>query len=376
GWLEPAIVVPSSGKRVAVVGSGPAGLACAEQLARAGHSVTVYERADRIGGLLRYGIPDFKLEKWVIDRRLKLLEAAGISFCTRVEVGRDVPMQVLQAEFDAVVVATGATVARELTVRGSTPAGVHFAMEFLAQHNRRVAGCEEAFVREGWWFGAEWADIVATGKHVVVIGGGDTGSDCVGVSNRQGAKQVTQFQYKPIPSAERERGQPWPFWPVRLRTSSSHEEGCRREWSLSSLEFVEADGRVVGVRTVEVDWAPDGGGMQPRAGTEREWAADLVLLAMGFTGPEQAILTAAGISRKDVVFDKHRSAHQTAVPGTFICGDARRGQSLVVWAISEGREAACEVDTYLRGATSLPRKGRGDLPTLSAAGSLPVLPVG
>jgi glutamate synthase (NADPH/NADH) small chain len=357
GWIRPEPPSQRTGKTVAVVGSGPAGLAAAQQLNRAGHTVTVFERAELVGGLLRYGIPDFKLEKWVLDRRLELLRAEGIEFKTGVEVGTTLPVEKLKA-FDAVVVCIGAMKPRDLPIPGRELDGIHFAMEMLTQQNERLAGLPEA----------RWAaPVTATGKDVIVIGGGDTGSDCVGTSNRQGAKSVTQFELLPKPPLERPVTQPWPYWPMRLRTSTSHEEGVEREWSILTKRFEGADGHVAKLHTVNVDFVPseDGTGtvMQELPGTEREWSADLVLLALGYLGPDPG----NAIARLGLELDKQGNVrtdenYAASVPGVFAAGDARRGQSLVVWAISEGREAARAVDTYLMGRTLLPTKGEGDLP--------------
>jgi glutamate synthase (NADPH/NADH) small chain len=367
GWVKPVPPEARTGKTVAVVGSGPAGLACAHQLNRAGHHVTVFERADRIGGLLRYGIPDFKMEKWIIDRRTQVMEAEGITFKTGVNVGYDVDADQLRAEFDTIVLSGGATKSRDLPIPGRDLDGVHFAMEFLPQQNKRVAGDEVAHRTGRWWFSDHDRDILAEGKHVIVIGGGDTGSDCVGTSNRQGAKSVTQFELLPKPPEDRPANQPWPYWPMKLRSSSSHREGCDRYWSISTKRFDGEGGRLKSLTTVEVEWVPPTNGSRPElkeiAGSEKTWPADLVLLAMGFLGPEpDGIISQLGVEldpRSNVQADEN---YMTSVPGVFACGDLRRGQSLVVWAISEGREAARGVDQYLMGATALPTKGEGDLP--------------
>ncbi|MEP0844561.1 MAG: glutamate synthase subunit beta [Phycisphaerae bacterium] len=365
-WVSPRPPEKRTGRKIAVVGSGPAGLACADQLNRAGHQVTVFERADRIGGLLRYGIPDFKMEKHVIDRRLAIMEAEGVIFRTGVNVGFDVTGEELSRAFDAIVLAGGATKPRDLPVPGRELDGVHFAMEFLPQQNKRVAGDASAVITDRWWFSRGKGDILATDKHVVIIGGGDTGSDCVGTSNRQGARSVTQFELLPRPPEGRPESQPWPYWPMKLRTSSSHEEGCERYWSILTRRFLGEAGRVTGLETVTVEWVSDNGS-QPRMrevpGTEKIWPADLVLLAMGFTGPE----TDGIIAQLHVALDERGNVktdgrYQTSVPHVFACGDMRRGQSLVVWAISEGREAARGVDEFLMGSTQLPAKGEGDLP--------------
>ena len=355
GWIAPQPPERRTGKTVAVVGSGPAGLACAQQLNRAGHTVTVFERADRIGGLLRYGIPDFKMEKWVLDRRLKLMEQEGITFKAGVNVGKDLPVEDLK-KFNAVVLCGGATKPRDLPTPGRELDGVHFAMEFLTQQNRRGAG-DANLARE----------ITASGKRVIVIGGGDTGSDCIGTSNRQGAKSVTSFELLPMPSKDRPTSQPWPYYPMRLRTSSSHKEGGDRFWNISTKKFVGAGGRVRSLVTVNIEWLPakDGGRPQLREvpGTEHEWPVELVLLALGFLGPEpDGVIARLGIELDKFGNVKTNRDYMTSVPGVFASGDMRRGQSLIVWAISEGREAARGVDQYLMGYSELPTKGDVDLP--------------
>ena len=357
GWVRPQRAAHSTGRRVAVVGSGPAGLACAQQLARAGHEVTVFEKSDRIGGLLRYGIPDFKLDKGVIDRRLDQLRAEGVKFRAGVYVGvqppaRGVPSdaretvapQALLAQFDAIVLAGGAETPRELPIPGRELAGVHFAMDFLPLQNKRVAGDMQV------------PDLWATDKHVVIIGGGDTGSDCVGTSNRHGAKSVTQFELLPMPP-DVERNPVWPYWPTRLRTSSSHEEGVQRDWSVATKAFIGEQGRVRALRAVRLEWKD--GRPQEMPGTEFDMPADLVLLAMGFVSPLQSLLEELGVqkdargnARADTDGPK---AYATSVPKVFAAGDMRRGQSLVVWAIREGRQAARAVDEFLMGFSELPR---------------------
>jgi glutamate synthase (NADPH/NADH) small chain len=347
GWITPQPASAWTGKAVAVVGSGPAGLACAQQLARAGHRVTVFERADRIGGLLRYGIPDFKMEKWLIDRRIEQMRAEGVTFRPSTNVGIDVPTDRLLREFAAVVLAGGATKARDLPIPGRELEGIHLAMDFLPQQNKVVAG------------DAVPDQIVATGKRVVILGGGDTGSDCLGTSNRQGATTVHQFELLEKPPDGRTSEMPWPFWPMILRTSSSHEEGVIRDWSINTKRFTgDAAGNVRKLHAVRVEWNRGADG-RPRMvevpGSEFELGADLVLLALGFLGPErEGLLADLGVEVTDrgvVAADEH---YMTSVPGVFACGDLRRGQSLVVWAIWEGREAARGVDAYLRGATDLP----------------------
>ncbi|MBI4579200.1 MAG: glutamate synthase subunit beta [Planctomycetes bacterium] len=367
GWIKPMPPAVRTGKEIAVVGSGPAGLAVADPLNRAGHLVTVYERADRIGGLLRYGIPDFKLEKHFIDRRLAILQAEGIAFKTGVNVGYDVTGEELRAKFDAIVLAGGATKPRDLPIPGRDLDGIHFAMEFLPQQNKRIAGDELPYRTDKWWFSDRHESLTAADKHVIVIGGGDTGSDCVGTSNRQQARSVTQFELLPQPPSGRPTQQPWPFWPMKLRTSSSHEEGCERCWSIMTKRFVGEDGKVTGLETVDTEWVADGSrrmNVQEVPGSCKTWPAELVLLAMGFVGPEPGgILEQLGVGldeRGNIKADE--SSYQTNVPGVFACGDARRGQSLVVWAISEGREAAVSIDRNLMGRSELPSKGDGDLP--------------
>jgi glutamate synthase (NADPH/NADH) small chain len=355
GWIRPEPPAVRTGRKIAVIGSGPAGLACAQQLNRAGHSVTVFERDDRIGGLLRYGIPDFKMEKAILDRRLAVLEAEGIVFKTGQFVGRDIDAAKLRSGFNAVVLCIGATRGRDLRVPGRDLAGVHLAMEFLPQQNRRVAGDPEPA-----------RPISAQGKHVIVIGGGDTGSDCIGTSIRHGALSVTNFELLPMPPKDRPAAQPWPYWPMKLRTSTSHDEGCERVFSVSTKKFIGENGRVTGLQTVNVEFQPLNGGpakLVEAPGSEREWKADLVLLAMGFTGPEpDNIVAQLGValdSRGNIRTD---AAYRTSVPGVFSAGDGRRGQSLIVWAIAEGREAARCVDLELMGRTMLPTKAGHDLP--------------
>ncbi len=354
GWIVPVPPAIRTGKSVAVVGSGPAGLACAQQLNRAGHTVTVFERADRIGGLLRYGIPDFKLEKCIIDRRLRILEQEGIVFRPGTHVGRDVTADQLKA-FDAVVLCGGATRPRDLPIPGRELEGIHFAMDFLTGQNRRVAG--DGPERIG-------PEITAAGKRVVVIGGGDTGSDCIGTSIRHGAKSVTSFEIMPMPGEGRPPEQPWPYWPMRLRTSSSHKEGGARYWAIATKRFVGAGGRLRSLVTVNVEFVKKDGRMQMQEvhGSEHEWPCELVLLAMGFTGPEPDGILAQLGAQLDERGNVKTAQYMTTVPGVFSAGDMRRGQSLIVWAISEGREAARAVDEYLTGASLLPTKGNMDLP--------------
>ena len=343
GSVTPQPAPAKTGRKVAVIGSGPAGLACAQQLARTGHSVTVFEKNDRIGGLLRYGIPDFKLEKQLIDRRVAQMQAEGVEFRTGQHVGGNVDAQALVAEFDAVVMAGGAENPRDLPVPGRELAGVHFAMEFLPQQNKVVAGDKVP------------GQIMATGKHVVVIGGGDTGSDCVGTSNRHGAASVTQFELLPQPPEKENKDMVWPYWPIKLRTSSSHEEGCQRDWAVATKRLEGSNGKVEKLIAARVEWKE--GKMQEVPGSEFTIKADLVLLAMGFLGPQSGgLLAALGVEkdpRSNVKADT--DSYRTSVDKVFAAGDMRRGQSLVVWAIREGRQCASAVDEFLMGSSELPR---------------------
>ncbi|HKR91229.1 glutamate synthase subunit beta [Novosphingobium sp.] len=347
GWIEPKVPARKTGKSVAVVGSGPAGLACAQQLARAGHSVTVFEKNDRVGGLMRYGIPDFKMEKHLINRRMVQMMAEGVEFRTSVEVGVSVSVASLKENFDAVVFSGGAEDPRPLNIPGFELPGVRFAMEFLTQQNKRNAGDDE--VRA-----APRGSITATGKHVIVIGGGDTGSDCVGTSNRQGALSVTQLEIMPKPPVHEDKGLSWPFWPLKLRTSSSHEEGATRDWAVLTKRVV-GDNDVKGLECVRVEWKD--GKMHEVPGSEFTLQADLILLAMGFVGPRKAgMLDQSGVEldpRGNVKADTEK--YQTSDEKIWSCGDMRRGQSLVVWAIREGRQCARSVDEALMGASELPR---------------------
>ena len=358
GWVLAQPAAGKTGKKVAVVGSGPAGLAAAQQLARAGHAVTLFEKNGRIGGLLRYGIPDFKMEKTHIDRRIAQMQAEGVVFRTGVLVGalpadskitndakETITPQQLQAAFDAVLLTGGSEVSRDLPVPGRELDGVHYAMEFLPQQNKVVAGDKIK------------SQIKATGKHVIVIGGGDTGSDCVGTSNRHGAASVTQFELMPQPPDEENRPLTWPYWPTKLRTSSSHEEGCEREFAIATKELVGNKGKVTALRTVRLQW--QGGKMVEVPGSQQEYKADLVLLAMGFVAPVSSVLDAFGVDKDNrgnaKAATETATAYQTNVPGVFAAGDMRRGQSLVVWAIREGRQAARAVDEFLMGVSALPR---------------------
>jgi len=345
GWVSPQPAPEKSGKKVAVVGSGPAGLACAQQLARAGHAVTLFERDDRAGGLLRYGIPDFKMEKSHIDRRMEQMAAEGVTFRTGVHVGIDVRGEQLQRDFDAIVLSCGATRPRDLPVPGRELRGIHFAMQFLPQQNKVVAGDRVP------------DQIIAGGKRVVILGGGDTGSDCLGTSNRQGAVSVHQFELLPMPPEKRPE-HVWPNWPMILRTSSSHEEGVERDWSINTQRFSgDASGNVKKLHGVRLEWSQDNGRpvMKEIPGSEFELDCDLVLLALGFLGPQtDTIVSQLGCEVTDRGNLKAGPDYQSTVPGVFACGDARRGQSLVVWAIWEGRECARGVDAYLMGRTFLP----------------------
>ncbi|MBV8189236.1 MAG: glutamate synthase subunit beta [Alphaproteobacteria bacterium] len=353
GWIVPQPAAHRTGKRAAVVGSGPAGLACAQQLARAGHSVTLFEKADRIGGLLRYGIPDFKMEKRLIDRRMRQMEPEGVEFRTGVEVGATLSVKSLLEGYDAVALTGGAEWPRDLEVPGRELSGIHFAMDFLAQQNKRVAGDDEARA-------APRGTISAKGKHVVVIGGGDTGSDCVGTSNRQGAASVTQLEVMPQPPDKENKALTWPDWPLKMRTSSSHEEGVGRDFAVLTKRALGDDGKLRALECVHVTWGKAADGrmaMTEVEGSRFELAADLVLLAMGFLGPRRPGL----LEQADVALDPRGNVlanvmdYTTSVPRVFAAGDMRRGQSLVVWAIREGRQCARAIDESLMGTSTLPR---------------------
>ena len=357
GWVKPQLPAQKTGKKVAVIGAGPAGLAAAQQLARVGHAVTVFEKNDRVGGLLRYGIPDFKMEKSHIDRRVEQMQAEGVVFKTGVLVGNwpkdskvtnwakeTISAEQLKKEFDAVLLSGGSEVSRDLPVPGRELSGVHFAMEFLPQQNKVNAG--DKFKDQ----------LRADGKHVIVIGGGDTGSDCVGTSNRHGAASVTQFEVMPQPPEEENKPLVWPYWPLKLRTSSSHEEGCEREFAISTKAFVGKNGQLTSLKTVHVEMKD--GKLSEIAGTEKDYPADMVLLAMGFTNPVPSVLEAFGVdkdARGNAKAHTEEGGYITNVPKVFAAGDMRRGQSLVVWAIREGRQAARTIDQYLMGESALPR---------------------
>jgi glutamate synthase (NADPH/NADH) small chain len=358
GWVKPRPATHKTGKKVAVVGSGPAGMAAAQQLARAGHDVTLFEKNDRIGGLLRYGIPDFKMEKSHIDRRAEQLVAEGVTLKTGVMVGHlpegskvtnwskeTISPEQLKKEFDAVLLAGGSEQSRDLNVPGRDLSGIHFAMEFLPQQNKVNAGDK---LKD---------QLRADGKHVIVIGGGDTGSDCVGTSNRHGAKSVTQFEVMPQPPEEENRPLTWPYWPLKLRTSSSHEEGCTREFAISTQEFIGEKGKVTGLKTVEIEFKD--GKLVNVPGTEKTYPADMVFLAMGFVNPVTTILDAFGVDKDNrgnaKASTEFTGGYATNVAKVFAAGDMRRGQSLVVWAIREGRQAARAVDEFLMGSSDLPR---------------------
>jgi glutamate synthase (NADPH) small chain len=353
GWIGPLVAARKTGKRVVVVGSGPAGMACAQQLARAGHAVTLFEKADRIGGLLRYGIPDFKMEKRLIDRRMRQMEAEGVECRTGVEVGATLSIKSLLEGYDAVALTGGAEWPRDLEVPGRELSGIHYAMDFLVQQNKRVAGDDEARA-------APRGTLTAKGKHVIVIGGGDTGSDCVGTSNRQGAASVTQLEVMPQPPEKENKAIVWPDWPLKMRTSSSHEEGVERDFAVLTRRALGQDGRITALECARIDWVKGDDGrlaMREVEGSRFELKADLVLLAMGFLGPRKpGMVEQAGLAldpRGNVLANV--KDYKTSVPKLFAAGDMRRGQSLVVWAIREGRQCARSIDESLMGSTTLPR---------------------
>ncbi len=354
GWIKPQPPKTRTGKTIAIIGSGPAGLAASQQLNRAGHLVTVFERDDEVGGLLRYGIPNFKMEKEIIDRRIAILKAEGIEFKTNINVGENYPVKDLNS-FDAIVLCGGATEKRSLPTPGIDADGVVQAMDFLTQQTKVLFGKKVE------------NQIMATGKDVIVIGGGDTGSDCIGTSNRHGAKSVVNFEIMPKPPGHRSPATPWPFWPLQLKTSSSHEEGVERNWLINTKEFIkDKNNKLIALKTVNVEWKMTPGELPQLVeveGSEKIWPCDLALLALGFTGPESTLAVKLGIE-KDVRsnYKANYGKYQTNVPNIFTAGDMRRGQSLIVWAISEGREAARQVDLYLMGKSELPSKDiAGDL---------------
>jgi glutamate synthase (NADPH/NADH) small chain len=353
GWIVPLPPTHKTGKKVAVVGSGPAGMACAQQLARAGHDVVLFEKNDRIGGLLRYGIPDFKMEKHLVDRRVTQMEAEGVTFRTGVEIGVSITIDHLLSEYDAVALTGGAEWPRDLPVPNRSLDGIHYAMDFLTQQNKRDAGDDEATA-------APNGTITAKGKHVVVIGGGDTGSDCIGTSARQGAASITQIEIMPKPPVKENKALVWPDWPIKLRSSHAHEEGCARDWAVHTRDAIGVDGRVTALDCVHIDWVKDANGrmqMQEIPGSEVQLKADLVLLAMGFLGPRRGgLLEQAGVTldpRGNVL--ANTVDYRTSRDKLFAAGDMRRGQSLVVWAIREGRQCARAVDLFLMGSSTLPR---------------------
>ncbi|MAW50385.1 MAG: glutamate synthase [Flavobacteriaceae bacterium] len=354
-WIKPMVPENRTKKKIAIIGSGPAGLSAAQQLNRAGHFVTVYERDNKIGGLLRYGIPDFKMEKNIIDRRLKVLIEEGIKFKCNIEVGKTITVNELEDEFDSIVIAVGASIKRSLPIPGSELNGVVQAMDFLPHNNKAV---DKQHLRE--------ERFNAKNKNVIVIGGGDTGSDCIGTSNRHGAKSVTNFEIMPKPSKLRTDQNPWPYWPFKLKTSSSHEEGSHREWSILTKEFIgDKKGNLIGLKTVEVKWEKDENNkakLIENKNSFKEWPCDLALLALGFTGPEKSLPEKFGLEIDQKGNIKSMNKYQTNKSNIFVAGDCRRGQSLIVWAISEGREVAHQVDEYLMGISNLPKKNHsGDL---------------
>ncbi|MEM6720727.1 MAG: glutamate synthase subunit beta [Bacteroidota bacterium] len=355
GWIKPNPPKIRTDKKVAIVGSGPAGLAAAQQLNRAGHNITVFERDEKIGGLLRYGIPDFKMEKHIIDRRLEVLEAEGIIFKTNAHVGVNIDASKLKEDFDAIVLCGGATIRRKLSIDGADAKGVHQAMDFLKLNNEYVDGL------------VDFEEIIsAKDKKVIVIGGGDTGSDCIGTSNRHGAISVTNFEILSKPTVGRPAHQPWPYWPMKLKETSSHQEGVERFFSISTEKFIkDAKGNLTGLKTVEVEWIFEEGErptLKKIPNTEKVWECDLVLLALGFSGAEKTLADEFGIEMQLNNIKATTKNYATNKDGIFVAGDMRRGQSLIVWAISEGRQAAHHVDAYLMGTSNLPLKDANDLP--------------
>ncbi|MBX2845049.1 MAG: glutamate synthase subunit beta [Saprospiraceae bacterium] len=363
GWITPQLPEQRTGKKVAIIGSGPAGLAAGQQLNRAGHSVTIFERDAQPGGLLRYGVPDFKMEKHIIDRRLKVMEAEGIAFKTNAYVGKNVAISELKS-YDAVLLANGATVGRKLPIPGADATGVVQAMHFLKQQNKRVEG--SAPIDTNNYYSLE-EEVVAKGKNVIVIGGGDTGSDCIGTSIRQGAKSVVNFELLGKPPVARSASTPWPLFALKMSTSTSHEEGAERNWSILTKEFLkDASGQLTGLKTVEIEWITDAETGKARfeevADTEKIWPCDLVLIAIGFSGVEPTLAQQLGVELDPRGNQKASlKDYKTNLKGVFAAGDSRRGQSLIVWAISEGREAAFHIDEYLMGKSYLPQKGQGDI---------------
>jgi glutamate synthase (NADPH/NADH) small chain len=355
GWIKPMSPTKRTGKKIAVIGSGPAGLAVAQQLNKAGHSVEVFERDAKVGGLLRYGIPDFKMEKHVIDRRINILKKEGIIFKTNTEVGKNFSINKL-TNYHSVVLCGGATIRRKLPIKGAELNGIKQAMDFLKFQNQVVDGIKKPL-----------NELNASGKNVIVIGGGDTGSDCIGTSNRQRAKSVTNFEMMPEPSPERTKENPWPYWPFKLKITTSHEEGIKRQWNILTKEFTgDKNGNVIGLKTIEIEWIKKEGEksyLKEIKGSEKLWPCDLVLLALGFTGHEKSLVEQLGINtdERNQIISKN---YQTSIPHIFSAGDMRRGQSLIVWAISEGREAAVQVDKFLMGKSHLESKEKGDLPTV------------
>ncbi|MBT6169726.1 MAG: glutamate synthase subunit beta [Flavobacteriaceae bacterium] len=355
GWIKPMSPTKRTGKKIAVIGSGPAGLAVAQQLNKAGHSVEVFERDAKVGGLLRYGIPDFKMEKHFIDRRINILKKEGIIFKTNTEVGKNFSINKL-TNYHSVVLCGGATIRRKLPIKGAELNGIKQAMDFLKFQNQVVDGIKKPL-----------NELNASGKNVIVIGGGDTGSDCIGTSNRQRAKSVTNFEMMPEPSPERTKENPWPYWPFKLKITTSHEEGIKRQWNILTKEFTgDKNGNVIGLKTIEIEWIKKEGEksyLKEIKGSEKLWPCDLVLLALGFTGHEKSLVEQLGINtdERNQIISKN---YQTSIPHIFSAGDMRRGQSLIVWAISEGREAAVQVDKFLMGKSHLESKEKGDLPTV------------